>query len=109
MKKLLEIFALVKGYKGALVSNLVFNILNAIFSLFTFAAIVPFLNILFKTGEAPKEPAPEASFVMHLWYKFNVQLDAYIATHGQLIYVKKCTTKCSTCLCLIIPTNAKEM
>jgi ATP-binding cassette, subfamily B, bacterial MsbA len=84
MKKLLEIFALVKGYKGALVSNLVFNILNAIFSLFTFAAIVPFLNILFKTGEAPKEPAPEASFVMHLWYKFNVQLDAYIAANGQL-------------------------
>jgi ABC-type multidrug transport system fused ATPase/permease subunit len=84
MKKIREIFALVKGYKSALLSNFVFNILNAILSLFTFGAIVPFLNILFKTGEKPEVPSPDASFLMHLWYKFNLQLDAYIAEHGQL-------------------------
>ncbi len=84
MKKFREIFALVKGYKSALLSNFVFNILNAVLSLFTFGAIVPFLNILFKTGEEPEVPSVDASFLMHLWYKFNLQLDAYISTHGQL-------------------------
>jgi ATP-binding cassette, subfamily B, bacterial MsbA len=84
MKKFREIFALVKGYKSALLSNFVFNILNAVLSLFTFGAIVPFLNILFKTGEEPEVPSADASFLMHLWYKFNLQLDAYISTHGQL-------------------------
>ena len=84
MKKFREIFALVKGYKSALLSNFVFNILNAILSLFTFGAIVPFLNILFKTGEKAVAPSADASFLMHLWYKLNLQLDAYIETHGQL-------------------------
>ena len=84
MKKFREIFALVSGYKSALLSNFVFNILNAILSLFTFGAIVPFLNILFKTGEEPEVPSADASVLMHLWYKFNLQLDAYISTHGQL-------------------------
>jgi ATP-binding cassette, subfamily B, bacterial MsbA len=84
MKKFLEIFALVKGYKAALLSNFIFNILNAIFSLGTFAAIVPFLNILFRTGEAPQPPATDASAVMHVWYQLNVELDAYIVANGQL-------------------------
>jgi len=50
MKKFKDIFALVTDYKSSLVSNFLFNILNAIFSLFTFLSLVPFLNILFDTG-----------------------------------------------------------
>lgn len=75
---------MVKGYKRALVSNFVFNILNAILSLCTFASIVPFLNIILKTGKSSEPPAPDASTVMKLWYQFELKLQAYIDQNGQL-------------------------
>lgn len=83
MKKFREIFGLVSNYKGALLSNFVFNILNAIFSLFTFAAIVPFLRILFRTSELPPQPSPDAGVIDQYWYELNVWLGAYIQDHGQ--------------------------
>lgn len=84
MKKILEIFKLVKGYKSALFSNFLFNILNAVLSLCTFASIVPFLNIILKTGEKSEAPQPGASTVMKLWYQFELKLQAYIDQNGQL-------------------------
>lgn len=83
MKKFREIFGLVSGYKGALISNFVFNILNALFSLFTFAAIVPFLRILFRTEDAPVAPGPDAGKIDYLWYDLNVWLSGYIEANGQ--------------------------
>lgn len=83
MNKFREIFALVKGYPTSLLSNLVFNILNAIFSLFTFAAIVPFLQILFKI-QTPSIPDSSASSSTKLWYSATQWLDSYIAEHGQI-------------------------
>ena len=38
----------VPPYKKYMVSNIVFNILSAILNLFSFALIIPILNILFK-------------------------------------------------------------
>jgi subfamily B ATP-binding cassette protein MsbA len=84
LKKILEIFKLVKGYRRALVSNFIFNILNAVLSLCTFASIVPFLNIILNTGRSSEPPAADASAIMHLWYQFELQLQDYIETHGQL-------------------------
>ena len=40
----------VPPYKKYMVSNIVFNILSAILNLFSFALIIPILNILFKPG-----------------------------------------------------------
>ena len=41
----------VPPYKKYLVMSVVFNILSAILNIFSFATLVPILQILFKTGE----------------------------------------------------------
>jgi subfamily B ATP-binding cassette protein MsbA len=83
MNKFRDIFRLVSPYKSDLISNIIFNVLNAIFSLFTFGALVPFLKILFGTDKAPEPPADTAGLVAHLWYDLNVQLFEYIKMNGQ--------------------------
>jgi hypothetical protein len=45
MSKFREIWQLVQAYRTSIVVNFLFNILNAVFSLFTFLAVVPFLYI----------------------------------------------------------------
>ncbi|MDR2472527.1 MAG: ABC transporter ATP-binding protein, partial [Tannerella sp.] len=41
----------VPPYKKHLILNIVFNVLSAIFNVFTFALIVPILEILFKLND----------------------------------------------------------
>ncbi len=84
MKKFREIIALVKPYKASLFSNFLFNILNAIFSLFTFASLIPFLQIILKAGASPDKPSEDSSFINNLWYELSLKLEAYISTHGQI-------------------------
>ena len=48
--KLMRCF--VPPYKKYLVLSIVFNILSAVLNIFSFAALIPILQILFKTGEA---------------------------------------------------------
>jgi subfamily B ATP-binding cassette protein MsbA len=84
MKKFREIIALVKPYKASLFSNFLFNILNAIFSLFTFASLIPFLQIILKAGASPEKPSEDSSFINNLWYELSLKLESYIATHGQI-------------------------
>lgn len=52
MKEFLRIIGrFVPPYKKYMVLNIVFNILSAILNLFSFALIIPILNILFKIGD----------------------------------------------------------
>ena len=39
-------------YKRYLVLSIVFNILSAVLNIFSFAALIPILQILFQTGDA---------------------------------------------------------
>ena len=84
MKKYREIFALIKPYKASLLSNFLFNLLNAVFSLFTFASLIPFLQIILKAGASPEKPSEKSSFINNLWYELSLKLEAYISVHGQL-------------------------
>lgn len=85
MKKFREIFGLVMPYKARLITNFFFNILNAIFSLFTFAALVPFLQILFQAGkESTVKTTAEGSSLNRLWTDLSANLESYITTNGQL-------------------------
>ena len=45
----------VPPYKKYLVLTVLFNILSAVLNIFSFAAIIPILNILFKTEESLRE------------------------------------------------------
>ena len=47
----------VPPYKKYLVASVVFNILSVILNVFSFAALIPILQIIFKTGDA-KRPQP---------------------------------------------------
>jgi ATP-binding cassette, subfamily B, bacterial MsbA len=82
MKNFRQIITLISGYRARIVSNFVFNILNAIFSLFTFAAIVPFLNILFG-GSSQTTAVSSGSSLNRLWVELSSDLRLYIDDHGQ--------------------------
>jgi len=47
MKKLYRVLAYVFPYWGHLLANLFFNIITIVFSLFSLALLIPFLNLLF--------------------------------------------------------------
>lgn len=49
MKQFFEILGFAKNYRTSVIQNILFNFLTSLFSLFSFAAIAPFLAILFKT------------------------------------------------------------
>ncbi|MEN9348189.1 MAG: ABC transporter ATP-binding protein [Flavobacteriales bacterium] len=80
MKRFKEIVALVADYRKELVSNFFFNVLNAIFSLFTFLSVVPFLYILFRVDSGEKVDKDKAN---PLWYWLSENLNAFIAENGQ--------------------------
>ena len=53
MKEFLNILRrFIPPYKKYLVLSVVFNILSAVLNIFSFAALIPILQILFQTGEA---------------------------------------------------------
>lgn len=53
MKEFLQILIrFVPPYKKYLILSVIFNILSAILNVFSFATLIPMLNILFKTGDA---------------------------------------------------------
>ncbi|RLJ62479.1 ATP-binding cassette, subfamily B, MsbA [Lacinutrix venerupis] len=58
MKKILnQLLPFIKNYKKHVILNVVFNILNALFTTLSFVALIPMLNVLFdKTNRVTKEP-----------------------------------------------------
>ncbi|MGZ4049948.1 MAG: ABC transporter ATP-binding protein [Bacteroidia bacterium] len=52
MKKFFGVLRYVKGYWRYAIWNIIFNILSVIFSFFSFALLIPFLNILFDNKNA---------------------------------------------------------
>ena len=80
MSKFREIWQLVQGYRTSIVVNFLFNILNAVFSLFTFLAVVPFLYILFRVNSGTPSATAQSN---ELWQWASSSLDAFIATKGQ--------------------------
>jgi ATP-binding cassette, subfamily B, bacterial MsbA len=100
MSKFKSILALVTNYKSELLSNFLFNILNAIFSLFTFFSVVPFLYILFKVDqECPSKTVSTNS----LWIWISSSLDQFIAQYGQG------TALTLMCLCIVVLALLKNI
>ena len=54
-----RILTYVKPYWGSIVLNLAFNLMAIFFSLFSFALVGPFLNLLFKEGAVEAVAKPE--------------------------------------------------
>ena len=88
MKEFLNVLRrFVPPYKKYLVLSVVFNILSAVLNIFSFAALIPILQILFQTGDA------EAATAYMTWDWGNVQavlmnnlnylVNQLIASYGQ--------------------------
>ncbi|MBQ9668986.1 MAG: ABC transporter ATP-binding protein [Prevotella sp.] len=68
MKEFLRVLRrFVPPYKKYLVLSIVFNLLSAVLNIFSFAALIPILQILFQTGDA------EAATSMMAWDWGNIQ------------------------------------
>ncbi len=90
MKKFTRVLGYIKPYWGQLVLNVFFNILTIVFSLFSFALLIPFLNLLFGIEEmVTKEPEFAFSIDALLGY-LNYQISHVIIEQGRinaLVYI----------------------
>ena len=82
MKKFIDILKYLAPYKGRIALNLVFNLLNAAFSVVSFSAIVPFLKILFDSVE--KEADPNAVVGSGILDQLNAGFEKYIREEGPM-------------------------
>ena len=84
MKGFAQILKLLSGYKIYITGNLVFNVFATIFSLFSLAAVAPFLTILFSADTIVlPEAAPEFGFSSSAFLSFlDYQIKAYIVANG---------------------------
>jgi ABC-type multidrug transport system fused ATPase/permease subunit len=91
MKGFIQILKLLRNYRKEVAGNLFFNVLATIFSLFSLAAVAPFLTILFNSDniDLPAEP-PEFGFTSAEFLRYaNYRFGAFIVEHGaetSLIY-----------------------
>ena len=81
-----RVLSYIKPYWGSVVLNLVFNLIAIFFSLFSFALVGPFLNLLFKEGVVEALPKPEFSLTAnYLMGYLNYFMSNLIASGGKQI------------------------
>lgn len=77
----------VPPYKKYLALSVVFNVLSAVLNIFSFAALIPILQIIFKTGDGKAATAWMAwdwgNVQEVLMNNLNYYVNTLIATHGQ--------------------------
>ena len=79
MNRLSDLIAYLLPYKSNLAVNVLCNVLNAFLSLFTFLSVVPFLRILFQTGDSsPAEVTMSDSGLERIGATF----DGFVADFG---------------------------
>jgi subfamily B ATP-binding cassette protein MsbA len=83
MKQFLEVLSYVRPYYKQAVLNLVFNILSAIFALFSFAMAIPFLQILFETQSLVTDRIPFELTKESIFSNINYALSYVIINYGK--------------------------
>ena len=90
MKKFYRILAYIKPYYGYAGLNVIFNLLTIVFSLFSFALLIPFLNLLFGINDLVTEE-PELAFNTKSFLDYlNFQISQVIISSGKiqaLVYI----------------------
>ncbi len=90
MKKFYRVLAYIKPYLGYAGLNVIFNLLTIVFSLFSFALLIPFLNLLFGIEKLVTEK-PVLEFSTSSFLDFlNYQISQIIIQEGKvqaLIYI----------------------
>ena len=84
MKNLFKVLRYVRSYWGYASLNIGFNILGVLFSLVSFAAMIPVLNILFKLQKQVTE-APELAYTLEsLKQNFYLLISQMIVKYGEI-------------------------
>ena len=84
MKKFNRVLAYIKPYWGLMGLNILFNVLTIVFSLFSFALLIPFLNLLFGIEElATAKPELTLSTQAFLDY-LNYYISQIILNQGKV-------------------------
>lgn len=85
MKEFLKIIKYIIPYKFKALLNVLFNILGAVFSLFSFGLAIPFLGILFKTQEMVTTKSSLNIFdISSLEHNFNYWISSIIIEKGDV-------------------------
>jgi ABC-type multidrug transport system fused ATPase/permease subunit len=83
VKNYLRLLGYIKNYKGNVSLNIIFNILAALFSLFSLAMVAPFLNVLFGQHQDYQQ-VPWSFSIKALLANFNFFLSRFIVEHGKI-------------------------
>jgi subfamily B ATP-binding cassette protein MsbA len=102
MKRFFRIAKLLKPYMGYCSLNVLFNILSAVFALFSFAMVIPFLNILFESQPYVAEPAPFKLSGEVIEQNFSYYVTQVIDQYG------KANALLAVCIIVIIITLFKN-
>ncbi len=90
MKQFLSVLSYIKPYWKHAFLNVLFNVLAAIFALFSFSMAIPFLGILFETQNPAIEKVPLEFSMESIMANVNYFLTQIIVIHGKataLLYV----------------------
>jgi ATP-binding cassette, subfamily B, bacterial MsbA len=90
MKNFLKIIRYIKPYWLYASLNIVFNILSAIFGLFSYTMIIPFLSVLFHSDKLVTQPVPFEFSTSALTHNLNYVVSTSIINFGQantLMYI----------------------
>ena len=83
MRRFKIIVGYIKPYWFPASLNILFNVLSAIFALFSFVMAIPFLKILFKTQELVTDTVPFALTMEAVQQNFNYYVSSIIIDYGQ--------------------------
>ncbi|MFO7723199.1 MAG: ABC transporter ATP-binding protein [Bacteroidales bacterium] len=82
MRDFLRVFAYLKNYKRLVGLHILYTLLSVIFSVFTFAMVIPFLKITFGMQGIPAEPPPFRFSMEVMEQTIGYYLGGYIGQHG---------------------------
>ena len=82
MKRFLGLLQYLIPYKGKVVQNIIFNVLGAFFTLFSFAMVMPFLGILFENQPLVTEAAEFKLSTDYFLHTLNYYMSKIMMSRG---------------------------
>ncbi|MDF1570515.1 MAG: ABC transporter transmembrane domain-containing protein [Bacteroidales bacterium] len=83
MSRFFKLLRYLGPYKWNVVQNVLFNVLGAFFALFSFAMIIPFLQVLFENQPMVTEPMEFSFKTEYFFHTLNYLLSKVMLTYGK--------------------------
>ncbi len=83
MNRFFKLFRYLVPYKWNVVQNVIYNVLGAFFALFSFAMVIPFLQVLFDNQPMVLEPKEFELKTSYFFHMINYLLSTVMIEHGK--------------------------